>query len=41
MNYLINQPDNTIRISPELKNGAYIIKIKSGDNAWYGRIIQY
>jgi hypothetical protein len=39
--YLINQPGDAIRISPELPGGIYIIKIKSDCNTMYARIIKY
>lgn len=41
MTYLITQPGNPIKISPDLRNGIFIIKIISGGNAWCTRIIHY
>jgi hypothetical protein len=39
--YSVNQPGNTIRLIPDLQNGMYILKVKSGTNTWYARFIKY
>jgi uncharacterized protein YjdB len=41
IDYDIDQPGNPIIITPDLLDGVYIIKVKSGINTWYSRIIQY